>query len=378
MRRQWTAGQYLKQQVCGERGGWGAWVGMDALKDVLAVLRAEGYQFAVLLQPPQAQGLSNERFEEQVVSDNLPSLLRSRVERLANMSNTFVCANPRARSCVHGRTGWSPRRVELDTGNRTAVERYLNAAFRLLRQLPCKQISKSWIKVIEPKKKARYPYMMGEQSKPNWWPRDVEHREPDHLQKPDRLALMTAIMLRVAPLCYRENRLIYKDMQDATHALFKGDRESFLKELILENVYRVSHAIAISGHGRERPLQVLDLNKIKSVRQYVDSMHDWIPAECQSLPRGDEFSAVLLAADGLDVAPDGEETDLESFLDSEGTTCTPIKTDLCAVADENELMMRMYHQIHDNTTGNKFQDSPAASMEEGAPSTAHNHTLMLL
>ncbi|AAS54549.2 AGR060Wp [Eremothecium gossypii ATCC 10895] len=361
----------------------GAWGGMDALKDILATLQAEGYQFAVLLQPPHVQGLCNERFEEQIVSDNIPSRLRSRVERLANMSNTLVCANPRARVCSHGQTGWNPRRVELDISNRIAVGRYLNAAFRLLRQLPCKQISKSWIKVIEPKKKARYPYMMGEQSKPNWWPQDVEHREPDHLQKPDRLALMTAIMLNVAPLCYRENRLIYKNMQDATHALFKGDREGFLKELILENVYQVSHAIAMSSHGSERPLQVLDLNKIKSVRQYMDSMHSWASPDCQSLPRGDGLSAALFTADCPDdtpviEAPDGEETDLESFLDSESTACTQIKPDLYAVADENELLMHMHHQVHANATGAKFGDGAEADMENSTPSTAHNHTLMLL
>ncbi|WP_204265074.1 hypothetical protein, partial [Klebsiella aerogenes] len=45
----------------------------------------------------------------------------------------------------------------------------------------------------------------------------------------DRVALMIAIMLYVAPMWYQKNREIYKDMRDATHTLFKNDREGFLK-----------------------------------------------------------------------------------------------------------------------------------------------------
>jgi hypothetical protein len=61
---------------------------------------------------------------------------------------------------------------------------FLETRFRQLQQLCCKIVAKAWIKVIEPKKQTRYPYNRGEESKPDWWPDDVRHKEPDHLMKP--------------------------------------------------------------------------------------------------------------------------------------------------------------------------------------------------
>ena len=64
---------------------------------------------------------------------------------------------------------------------------FLETRFRQLQQLCCKIVAKAWIKVIEPKKQTRYPYNRGEESKPDWWPDDVRHKEPDHLMKPGML-----------------------------------------------------------------------------------------------------------------------------------------------------------------------------------------------
>jgi Protein of unknown function (DUF2841) len=72
----------------------------------------------------------------------------------------------------------------LTIGNEEEVTTFLETRFRQLQQLCCKIVAKQWIKVIEPKKQTRYPYNRGEESKPEWWPGDVRHKEPDHLMKP--------------------------------------------------------------------------------------------------------------------------------------------------------------------------------------------------
>jgi len=69
-------------------------------------------------------------------------------------------------------------------GSAEEVTTFLETRFRQLQQLCCKIVAKAWIKVIEPKKQTRYPYNRGEESKPEWWPNDVRHKEPDHLMKP--------------------------------------------------------------------------------------------------------------------------------------------------------------------------------------------------
>ncbi|KAG9002984.1 hypothetical protein FRB90_011275, partial [Tulasnella sp. 427] len=66
--------------------------------------------------------------------------------------------------------------------------------FHLLQQNTCKLVAKCWIKVIEPKKQNKYPYQRAEESRPEWWPVGVRHKEPDHLIKPERNALLLAIL----------------------------------------------------------------------------------------------------------------------------------------------------------------------------------------
>jgi hypothetical protein len=68
--------------------------------------------------------------------------------------------------------------------------------FKRMHQLPCKMIAKAWIKVIEPKKQAKFPYNGGKKAKqlghtkpngevtrPPWWPLNQPHKEPDHIRK---------------------------------------------------------------------------------------------------------------------------------------------------------------------------------------------------
>ena len=67
-------------------------------------------------------------------------------------------------------------------------------ALKSLSQVVCKAVAKIWIKVAEPNKQAIHPYKHFNSSKPPWWPRDVDHIEPDHLDKNGRLKVMISIL----------------------------------------------------------------------------------------------------------------------------------------------------------------------------------------
>jgi Protein of unknown function (DUF2841) len=97
-----------------------------------------------------------------------------------------------------------PRKLiafHVGVGGEDKIKKYYLARFQLMQQLHCKAIAKDWIKAIEPKKQAKYPYNGGkaaresgedgahdqsysERHKPPWWPPEgCPHREPDHIKK---------------------------------------------------------------------------------------------------------------------------------------------------------------------------------------------------
>ncbi|PLW51891.1 hypothetical protein PCASD_00797 [Puccinia coronata f. sp. avenae] len=86
----------------------------------------------------------------------------------------------------------SPRIISFSSP--LSIASFLESKFRQLQQNTCKLVCKAWIKVVEPKKQRKFPYRSGDASKPDWWPRGVVHREPDHLLKPDRIKLMLAVL----------------------------------------------------------------------------------------------------------------------------------------------------------------------------------------
>lgn len=88
-------------------------------------------------------------------------------------------------------------------------EKWFGDALRAIQQLGCRTMAKEWIKIIHPKKQSTHPYngknnktgeADSESTKPDYWPKDVEHREPDHILKErkwccvlDILRLLTSI-----------------------------------------------------------------------------------------------------------------------------------------------------------------------------------------
>jgi hypothetical protein len=73
-------------------------------------------------------------------------------------------------------------KTALEIANEEEVLKYYEAAFTALQQLNCRQVAKACIKVVGPRKQAKHPYNGGAKSKPEWWPLEVTHREPDHLK----------------------------------------------------------------------------------------------------------------------------------------------------------------------------------------------------
>lgn len=96
--------------------------------------------------------------------------------------------------------------VNINPHHRLDVKNYLYTCLEEFQQIPCKLLSKAWIKIVEPKKQAKYPYKSGDSSKPYWWPEDCIHREPDHLKKDERINLLINI-LRIFK--HKKSELIY-------------------------------------------------------------------------------------------------------------------------------------------------------------------------
>ncbi|KAL2380883.1 hypothetical protein RJZ90_004290 [Blastomyces dermatitidis] len=84
-------------------------------------------------------------------------------------------------------------KIGLPIGDEERMMAYYAEAFRAFQQINCRQVAKAYIKLIEPRKQAKHPYNGGkaapgetrdpEKTKPEWWPADVIHKEPDHLRK---------------------------------------------------------------------------------------------------------------------------------------------------------------------------------------------------
>ncbi|KAJ5538579.1 hypothetical protein N7494_008058 [Penicillium frequentans] len=99
-----------------------------------------------------------------------------------------------------------PGRSVLRVDNADLLRRYYEKAFEDFQQLNCRAIAKSYIKLVEPRKQVHFPYngrkviagvsqrVNPELTKPGWWPQDVQHKEPDHLLKRDRLKLLVHIL----------------------------------------------------------------------------------------------------------------------------------------------------------------------------------------
>ncbi|PWY99650.1 hypothetical protein BCV70DRAFT_147114, partial [Testicularia cyperi] len=138
---------------------------------------------------------------------------------------------------------------EITLANEAARTAFLELRFGQLQQGVCKTVAKAWIKIIEPKKQTRCPYNKGEEGKPDWWPSGVRHKEPDHLMKPERHALLLTIL--------RSPKIQVARLQLATAevvALIKADKVSLLMDVY--RIAREEEKIREKGQPKETSLTV--------------------------------------------------------------------------------------------------------------------------
>ncbi|KAH1714984.1 hypothetical protein KXV29_001724 [Aspergillus fumigatus] len=101
--------------------------------------------------------------------------------------------------------------VGLKIGDTPKVLEYYERSLKHFRQFNCREVAKAFIKFIEPGKQVKHPYNGGkppagappgkkgdpEKTKPEWWPADVVHKEPDHLRRNQRLSLLIHIIRKL-------------------------------------------------------------------------------------------------------------------------------------------------------------------------------------
>ncbi|KAJ5267466.1 hypothetical protein N7478_010274 [Penicillium angulare] len=104
------------------------------------------------------------------------------------------------------RTAISHITAQLPVNQKDLLRRYYEKVFQNLQQENCRVIAKTYIRLAEPRKQTQYPYngrksvegktqqFNPEETKPPWWPLGVTHREPDHLPKSERIALLIHIL----------------------------------------------------------------------------------------------------------------------------------------------------------------------------------------
>ncbi|KAK4057452.1 hypothetical protein OIO90_001521 [Microbotryomycetes sp. JL221] len=99
-----------------------------------------------------------------------------------------ITRGTRSRSSIGAISGYSPLLeghidVEPLTLTPATINDWYSKRLEILPQQVSKTIAKLWVKVIEPEKQSLHPYNKGDAGAPDWWPRSIRHKEPDHLYK---------------------------------------------------------------------------------------------------------------------------------------------------------------------------------------------------
>ncbi|AQZ13476.1 YDR124W [Zygosaccharomyces parabailii] len=224
---------------------------MSKFNDIAALLLKEGYEFSIFVKDKDPSNKSNRKFSNAYVTTKAEEWLPSGVWDLVESDKVTKYESS---LCVSKHTC---KMIPLSLNNTSLVEKYVYCALKLLRQVPCKAIAKAWIKIIEPRKKTKYPYIKGNIAKPTWWPQDVEHREPDHLQKPDRLKLMCAILTQVLPKLGCIESVDELSRSTFALSLFKQDPR---KNLIISSIFEIPRALCNAQKMKKTVVDVVDLS----------------------------------------------------------------------------------------------------------------------
>ncbi|OJD26429.1 hypothetical protein ACJ73_02191 [Blastomyces percursus] len=135
-------------------------------------------------------------------------------------------------------------KIGLPIGDEEKMMAYYAEAFRAFQQINCRQVAKAYIKLIEPRKQAKHPYNGGkaapgetrdpEKTKPEWWPADVIHKEPDHLKKIPRMKLLIHIFRNLRKSHGITARKLKAAGEEAQKQSMPAEKAS-----VLDEIYRV-------------------------------------------------------------------------------------------------------------------------------------------
>ncbi|KAG7844466.1 hypothetical protein KL941_003842 [Ogataea angusta] len=180
--------------------------------------------------------------------------------------------------------------IEIDPSDSHEVDEYLVQCFDEFQQIPCKLLAKAWIRLIEPKKQSRYPYKLGDRSKPLWWPETCRHKEPDHLRKEERIDLLVCI---VKSFRFQAKDLIATAESVGDFSIAHGDhtkvsRLSRRKLDILIEMFKVLNAapgsgpVTVSKPGKKYSSKVYTKKVLQ--RKLESEQRENIPPEKRSVP----------------------------------------------------------------------------------------------
>ncbi|KAK5052136.1 hypothetical protein LTR84_002940 [Exophiala bonariae] len=94
--------------------------------------------------------------------------------------------------------------LQIQVDDQARLEQWFTDAFVDIQQVVCRLIAKVWIKKIHPKKQSTHPYngqMPRDQiadpnrTRPPYWPKNVKHKEPDHIAKDERVKLLVHLVM---------------------------------------------------------------------------------------------------------------------------------------------------------------------------------------
>ncbi|KAJ5971791.1 uncharacterized protein N7479_001709 [Penicillium vulpinum] len=108
-------------------------------------------------------------------------------------------------------TSGSTEMVPLRIGDAQNIMSYYEGALKHFQQRNCSTVAKAFVKFIEPRKRILHPYngrgsprgsaprTTGdpEMTKPEWWPEDIIHKEPDHLRIKNCIKLLLHIICKL-------------------------------------------------------------------------------------------------------------------------------------------------------------------------------------
>lgn len=295
----------------------------NKFNEITGFLLKEGYEFSIFVRD-KINSKSSCKFSQAYVTTAVEDLLPIGVWDLVDDEKIIkydseLCA-PQTNYPM----------IALPLNNLTVIEKYVHGALKLLRQVPCKAIAKAWIKAIEPRKKTKYPYIKGDIAKPCWWPDDVEHREPDHLQKADRLKLMCCILIRVLPKIGHSE--VVEELLRSTFALslFKNDPD---KDNLINSIFEIPKTLCSPVKMERTTVEVIDLSYFKKRCKAANSSVLTTNSDVHHLPRVHQATEVTQTPpstaprltnhlDNCNLSPPvlmdllmGNDPELESYID---------------------------------------------------------------